>query len=115
MGYPDGIPEERRYRRAIENENIAPQPKLNLKQRLMRRFPELTEEHFGSHCSDLYIRPPADCVTSMLSWLKEHYQFFNQVRWFEGARESDWAGCLCLEVPFAAHYKTLNPPGDTRG
>jgi hypothetical protein len=32
----------------------------------------------------------------------KHYKFASNVKSFVGAKESDWEGLNCLEIPFAA-------------
>lgn len=69
----------------------------DLKARLMEAIPELQESDFGFHASDLYVRG----YPKVIQWLVRNYRFYRQITSFIGAEGSDWAGKLCLDIPFA--------------
>jgi hypothetical protein len=69
----------------------------DLKSRLMAAIPELTEQDFGYHATDLYVR----CYPVVLQWLYRNYEFYKQISTFVGAKGSDWEGKLAIEIPFA--------------
>ena len=73
---------------------------MSLKQELQKAFPQLTENHFGRHESDLYVVK----VSGLLEWLEtEHPLFFKNVTEFVSPHGSRWAGegRVCLDIPFA--------------
>lgn len=72
---------------------------MTLKQQLMKAIPELTEDDFGNHYSDLYVV----AYESVRKWLKQNYQYYNSIRTFMGNKGARWNGDgkICIEIPFA--------------
>jgi len=59
------------------------------------RFPDA---EISNHSSDLYV---VDENGEISSWLRDNYEFNCNVTTFIGARDSEWAGKRCLDIPFA--------------
>lgn len=84
--------------------------KPELERQLREAFPQLTDEDFDYHATDLYVRARPDVV----KWLVNNYQFWKNITRFRcpvsdpelnaiGVRE------LWLDIPFAGYW-----PGDQR-
>lgn len=69
---------------------------LNLKTRIMNAL-SIPESDFSKHASDLYV---IDQTGKVRAWLKDNYEFFNNVTTFSGS--GPWKGKRCLDIPFAA-------------
>lgn len=74
-----------------------------LEQRLRDQFPELTDRDFGYQATDLYVvwKPEIE------KWLKENFEFHEQMTKFIGAKHSNWngAGQLCIDIPFQGYWR----------
>jgi len=64
---------------------------MTLKQQIQNAIPELNNDNFGGHASDLYIR----ARPIVLQWFFKNYKFFKQCTTF-----TDYNNDLWIEVPF---------------
>lgn len=73
--------------------------KPSLQLQLQTAFPDLTDDHFAYHATDLYVCP----VEGVQEWLKANYRFYRSIQTFVSQPESGWAGegKRCLDIPFA--------------
>ena len=73
----------------------------SLKERLLAADLGLTEDHFGNHCSDLYVL----FSTPVMDWLHKNHEFPNQVTTFSINKGSDWGKVwgirTGIEIPFS--------------
>lgn len=70
----------------------------SLKDQIKTAFPNLTDNDFSRHASDLYVIDQSGYIRK---WLKENYKFYTNVTTFIG-NGSSWEGKMCLDIPFAA-------------
>jgi len=60
------------------------------------------------HCreTDLYVvaRP------GVLAWLNDNYEHYDNITAFVGQDSNDWAGLLCLDIPFAGNWPSKSFP-----
>ena len=66
----------------------------SLKDKIKEAFPAMTEEDFGRHESDLYVR----VVPGLREWLRKNYSHHQNVQGFT----SQIDGTPWLDIPFAA-------------
>lgn len=74
----------------------------SLQARLMAAFPDLTEDDFAHHATDLYVvASPKVC-----NWLRMNYEFNSSIQFFTSQTGSNWngAGKRCLDIPFAGNW-----------
>ena len=76
-----------------------------LEQQLREAFPQLSNDDFGYHATNLYVvaYPEVD------QWLRKNYQWYCNVRKFYSNPNDDWngAGKTCLSIPFAGKWARL--------
>lgn len=77
--------------------------KPKLQEQLQAAFPALTDDHFAYHATDLYVV----LVPGVREWLTANYEFSENIRTFQSAGNSEWAGAgkICLDIPFAGKWK----------
>lgn len=69
-----------------------------LKGRILEAFPELTEEHFSSWASDLYVLYSPE----LEKWLKENYEYYVNVELsYSNVKGNPWYGKRFFDIPFA--------------
>lgn len=73
-----------------------------LKKELMKSLPELTEDDFAYHATDLYVVG----YMNVVNWLKKNYRHYDNITTFVGQEDSGWngAGQTCLDIPFAGNW-----------
>ncbi len=74
----------------------------SLEKRLREAFPNLTDNDFGYHATDLYVV----AYPEVRAWLKDNYEYYCNITSFIGEGEPDWNGHkrLCLDIPFAGNW-----------
>lgn len=73
----------------------SPDP-VKLEERLREAFPELTDDDFGYHHTDLYVRHSI----AVWRWLKTHYAFHANCSVFVSlATDERW-----IDIPFAGNW-----------
>lgn len=79
--------------------NEPPKDDRPIKVRLQEQFPELTEDHFATHESDLYVV----ALPGVREWLQANYEWACNMKGFMSQKGSNWAGegKYCLDIPFA--------------
>lgn len=77
--------------------------KPELQQRLQDAFPELTDDHFAYHETDLYVV----ALPGVRKWLRENYLHYANVTLFMSQPGSRWdgAGRMCFDIPFAGKWE----------
>lgn len=63
----------------------------------------MSDNHFATHYSDLYIYPEPSVHNALVDWLAKNYEFYGNITWFTSQEGSNWAGAgkRCMDVPFA--------------
>ena len=70
--------------------------KPELEQRLREAFPTLTDDDFGYHATDLYVR----WTPEVRDWLRKNYEWDKNISTFTSQIDKK----LWLDIPFAGYW-----------
>jgi hypothetical protein len=71
---------------------------MNLEQQLREAFPDLGDDSFGYHATDLQVLYRLD----VWEWLRKNYKFFTNITVFKGS--GPWENKIGIDIPFAGNW-----------